>query len=542
MSPFSNQHWRYALALLAPSLAFSTISANLSANDAVLETVVVQTAAMQETQTQPTVAPRPIAIETPVVDAPESPYQDYAPAASCNCCNTSCCTKKKKEAATAKMKSAFGGVFYANDFSHLDDPCYDGPDFCGDCLKDMNTPLGTLSFGGETRFRYHNERNHRGLGITGKDDNFWLSRQRLYADWEISDVFRVYGEVLDAQSMGETFNPRPIEENDLDVLNLFVDVKLIDGPSGRLTARVGRQELLYGAQRTVSPLDWANTRRTFEGVRVLYETGDTSIDGFWTEFVPVSPNSADESDSNRQFYGVYATLKNTNVGQLEAYYIGYDNKTVDFSYHTLGSRVSGKTDRGMLYDFEGAVQFGDNSDGSDHSAGFVTAGVGRKVETNSLSPTVWFYYDYASGEEDFADAGRGDDGYDHLFPLAHKYNGFMDLFGRRNLHDFNVFSVTPLHKKVSLILWYHYFALAEETTPYGVTMAPYNTTTQAESKDLGHEIDVLFNINLNPRNNVLLGYSHFAGGDYYDTPGILPPAAGNDADADFFYAQFQTRY
>ena len=208
----------------------------------------------------------------------------------------------------------------------------------------------------------------------------------------------------------------------------------------------------------------------------------------------------------------------------------------------MGGRVSGATKGKTLYDFEGAYQFGDNTNGTDHFAGFFTAGLGRKIETNFLSPTVWMYYDYASGEDDQAEVRRGDNGYDHLFPLAHKYNGFMDLFGRRNLHDFNIFSLTPLNKKVSMIVWYHYFTLVEDTTPYSVVLTPYNAANAAGDRELGHEIDVLFNINLTARKNILLGYSHFSAGDYFDTTAGLPPGVDQDADADFFYAQFQFRY
>ena len=81
-------------------------------------------------------APVPVAEPTdapaPIVQASEM----AAPmATSCNCCSTPCCTKKQKEGATAAMKGAYKGVFYANDFSYLNDPCYDGPEFIGDCLK-----------------------------------------------------------------------------------------------------------------------------------------------------------------------------------------------------------------------------------------------------------------------------------------------------------------------------------------------------------------------------------------------------------------------
>lgn len=539
---------RLALALLTPAFSACVIGTETAHADEItssgLETVVVQSyledpapvAEVEATAEEEVVMP-------PAASEPPAPvYEEYVPAPVYQSPSCNCCTKDDKAAATAAMKSAYAGVFYGNNFSYLKDPCYDGPSFWGDCLKNMDMPLGTLSLGGETRFRYHNERNHRGVGITGRDDNFWLSRQRLFADWKVCDELRFYGEVLDANSSGEFFGPRPIEENDLDIQNLFVDVKLLDGDMGKFTLRVGRQELLYGAQRTISPLDWANTRRTFEGIRGLYQNGDTSLDAFWTMFVPVDPDSADEANEDIQFYGLYATQKNTGLGTLEAYYLGFDNTIADFSYHTIGSRVSGKTDSGFLYDLEGAFQFGDNANAGDddHSAAFITAGIGRKFETDFLSPTVWFYYDWASGEEDFAEAGRGDGGYDHLFPLAHKYNGFMDLFGRRNLHDINVFSATPLGDKVTMILWYHYFMLDQDTTPYSVVMTPYETTTQAQSRDLGHEIDVAFNINLCPRKNILIGYSHFTAGDYYDDPNIGP--ADEDNDADFFYSQFQMRY
>ncbi|TWU03728.1 alginate export family protein [Neorhodopirellula pilleata] len=512
-----------------------------------LENVIVQTAMQEPVVNDESITadaylqvePVEESVSTPLAE-PVPSYPSYASAVPCNCA----ANKDKEAAAMAAFKKAYGGVFYGNNFSYLNDPHFKGPTFFSDNFKNLDTPFGTMSFGGESRYRYHNERNHRGVGVTGNDDNFWLTRQRLYADWKLCDAVRLYGEVLDADSYGENFNPRPIEVNELDIQNLFADVKLFDNDFGKFTLRVGRQELLYGAQRTVSPLDWANTRRTFEGVRGLYQNGDTSLDMFWTEFVAVDPDDADEADSAQDFYGIYATQKNTGLGDLETYYLGYDDTRAGFSLHTIGSRVSGATKNKILYDFEGAYQFGEDVTAEDHSAGFFTAGLGRKVETNFLSPTVWFYYDYASGEEDFADAARGDGGYDHLFPLAHKYNGFMDLFGRKNLHDFNIFSLTPLNEKVSMIVWYHYFRLVEDTTPYSVVMTPYENPnaggTQALSKDLGHEIDILFNINLNARNNILLGYSHFAAGDYYDPATIGP--ADEDNDADFFYAQFQTQY
>lgn len=443
---------------------------------------------------------------------------------------------KKKEAATAAMKGAYKGLFFDNNYGYLNDPYYDGPEFFGDNLKGLYD--GKLDIGGEARVRYHSENNHRGLGLTGLDDEFWLTRLRLFANYRMNEYFRLYGEYLYADSGGEFFNNRPIEENRGEIQNLFLDTHLTEN----LTLRVGRQELLLGNQRLVSPLDWANTRRTFEGVNTLYRGEKWDLDGFFVHPVnriAATESKIDDADENEDFYGVYATRKGLDIGVVDAYYLGYDDSDVDFSYHTVGSRVAGASKDGLLYEFEGGIQFGENSPGfGNHSAEFFTGGLGRKLNLGDWKPIVWFWYDYASGGDDVP-AARGDDGFDHLFPLGHKYNGFMDLFGRRNLHDLNAQFITPvLGDRVSLLLWYHQFFLVEDTTPYSLVLTPFNPNVAAGDRDLGQEIDILFNININPRHNVLVGYSHFNSGAYYEeTPGVP-----TDADADFFYLQYQTQF
>ena len=437
------------------------------------------------------------------------------------------------------MKSAYAGVFYANNFSYLNDPCYDGPSFFGDSLKGMLN--GKLDVGGEARVRYHNEKNFRGLGLTGRDDNFFLTRYRMFANWRVNDYFRVYGEYLYADSGGERFNNRPIEENRGEIQNLFFDAKLTES----LLLRVGRQEMLFGAQRLISPLDWANTRRTFQGVRGTYSGANWTLDGFFVN--PLNRNAAnedkiDDANENIDFYGVYASNTATSLGTIDTYYLGLNNQILNFDYHTIGSRVAGASDGGLLYSFEGGVQFGSNSPGyGNHNAGFATGGLGRQLNIctrhGAWKPTVWFWYDWASGGDDVP-AARGDNGFDHLFPLAHKYLGFMDLFGRRNINDANVQFITPLMGKVSLLAWYHYFFLDQSTTPYSVVMTPFNAANAAGNRELGQEIDFAFNAAINPRMNVLVGYSYFNSGQYYkSTPGVP-----TSADAEFFWTQFQWRF
>ncbi len=503
--------------------------------------LLAQEAAVADTETSASdQEPAPTVTEAPQPAAPAAEPEVWS-ASTCYC---ACADKKKTEDLAAAMRGAYKGLFFANDFRYLDDRLYDGPYYLGDQFKGIAD--GKIDIGGEYRSRYHHENNHRGLGLTGVDDEFWLSRVRLFANYRINDYVRFYGEYLYADSGGETFNPRPIEENRGDAQNLFFDVKLLEGESGQLSARLGRQELLLGAQRLVSPLDWANTRRTFDGYRLTYKSSDWDVDGFYTNPVArvaatAGSNQWDSANTNQHFYGTYMTRKGLDVGQLDTYYLGFDDETLNFSYHTIGGRVAGKGDE-FLYELEGGVQFGQNSNNSEHGAGFMTAGIGRQLNLcvvggKEWKPTIWGWYDWASGGNGNFVA-TGDNGFHHLFPLAHKYNGLMDLFGRRNLNDVNFQFITPIGKKVNFLLWYHYFFLDQATTPYNVTMAPFNAANAAGDRELGHEIDLLFTVNVNPRHNVLLGYSFFNAGDYYDTTAGVP----TNADADFLYMQYQTRF
>ncbi len=487
-------------------------------------------------------------VEEPATAA-DSPQQDTHVHRCENCGKPkkdekeACCDKKKQEELAKAVATAYKGgpgpytgPFYANNFSYLSDPCY-----CdwhlGEMIKQI--PLGChgmVDFGGEYRLRYQNENNMRGLGLTGISDEFLLQRLRLYSNVKVSKRVRLYGEIIDARSNYEDFNPRPIEEDYFDALNLFADVVLADGDLGKFTARVGRQELLYGAQRQISPLDWANTRRTFEGIRMMWQGSNWDVDGFWVNPVPpIDLANWDEPNYDEKLYGSYATYKKAKEGRkLELYYIGYENDLTDADFHTLGFFFSGNKDNWLL-ETENAYQFGDFA-GNSHSAGAMTLGVGRRLTRCKRSPTVWAYYDWASGSDVVGN------GYFHHFPLAHKYLGFMDFYGRRNIKDLNFLFTLPVSKKIEFLAWYHIFQLQDnDDIPYSVVMTPSPpgiAPAAGQSDNLGTEIDFTVSYNMTPHTNLYVGYSHFETGKFYRTNPTAPFAG----DADFFYTQWLVRF
>jgi hypothetical protein len=442
-------------------------------------------------------------------------------------------------ARSAELNKAVAGaykpVFYDNNFAYIDDPAYDQC-FVGDSLKQMHWgDCWTVDLGGQYRARYQGERNFRGLGLTGNDDDFLLHRTRLFANVKYGDNLRFYGEYIDADSNYETFPPRATEVNRSDMLNLFGDWRFHEGPRGDLAVRVGRQELLYGNQRLISPLDWANTRRTFDGAKLFWIGEDWNIDAFYTRPVTVDPKQFDSGDYEQEFFGTYATYKAIQDHTFDLYYLRYNNGrgSNDFRFNTVGGRMF-VTDDDWMYETEGGTQFGQNTGGSDHAAGFATGGVGRKWADHPWRPVLWGYYDWASGGN--LQAGRR--GFDHLFPLGHKYLGYMDLYGRSNINTPNVQLTFQPYEKLSVLVWYYYFFLDRiDDTPYNVNMTPFSPGVAPGSRDLGQEIDLVFTYTLNPRMEVLFGYSHFFSGAYYNTPG-LP----HNGDADFFYTHYQWNF
>ncbi|MCY2991772.1 MAG: alginate export family protein [Planctomycetota bacterium] len=458
------------------------------------------------------------------------------------------CSCAKMQALKKAVAASHKGVFYDNKFDYLCDPCYDGWAL-GDQLKRLAVgDLITVDVGGQYRLREQSEREMRNMlysppggtarptgGLTGHSDDFLLQRTRLYVNTEIGERVRVYVETLDAQSAHQKFAPRANEVNRWELQNLFGDFVMLEDCGGKLTARLGRQELLYGSQRIISPLDWANTRRTFDAGKLMWKGTDWDIDAFWARPLRREFERLDPSNENRELYGIYSTYKGWGKDTLDLYWLledwhEYPATPPGFDYQTAGGRYNGSSGQ-WLYEAEGGYQFGKNSDRTDHTAGFFTLGLGRKLECLTWKPTLWGYYDWASG------ANQAGNGYSQYEPLGHKYLGYMDFFGRANIEDANVQLTMQPTERLTLLAWFHYFWLQNgHDVPYNVDMVPYANlgTNSAGSRDLGEELDLTATVTLTQRMSAMFGYSHFFSGQFYKTTPSIPYRG----DADFFYTQF----
>lgn len=396
-----------------------------------------------------------------------------------------------------------------------------------------------LSTGGEFWIRYADEHNSR-LGDVEND--YTLSHVRLYGDLWYKDCLRVYGEFVWGDSFGETLPPLPPDVDRGDILDLFADVKLCEMKGKPVYVRVGRQELLYGSQRLTTPLPWANKRHTFQGVKVFRHGETWDFDAFWTQYVPPRADKFDTADEKQNIAGAWLTHRPEKGEFVGLYYLLYDNDNqvvqqqivrAPFQTHTLGSRWAGDNG-GWLWDFEGALQFGEQG-GSDLFAAMATAGVGHCWKEACLCPTLWLYYDYASGD------GNPGDGQVHTFnqqfPFGHYYLGWLDAVARQNIHDLNAHLYLYPAPWITAWLQYHRFWLDESRDALynagGVAIR--RDPTGAAGRDVGNEIDLVLNFHLTRYTDILVSYSRLYGGRFLqNTPG--------PSDAESLYFIFQQRW
>lgn len=457
---------------------------------------------------------------------------------------------KPKAKKKAPPPNPYKPLFYDNDFKYLDDPKDKSPRFWGDSMKRIDlTDCMKMDVGGEYRLRQHNENHLRGSNLSGRNDNFLLERTRLYVNVE-QGCFRFYGEAIDAISDFERYQARTIEENRWDALNLFGDLRLFKGDDGEtLKFRGGRQEMLYGEQRLVSPLDWANTRRTFDGFDLIWRSKNWSVDAFLTRPVGFGQHvnldhNFDHPDESQDFMGVYTSYKGFKNNVVDAYFLRLSESdgvasrftAASFNANLFGARWAGTFDEVWKVDCEGGYQFG-SWDGLSTRAGFVTLGLGHVFKDAKTKPTLFTYWDYASGDSNPNDNIHGT--FNQLFPLGHKYFGFADLVARQNIQDLNFQLTGEFSKKWKYLVWQHVFWLNQsEDALYNANGVPIRAPVPGAGNMVGTELDLLLTYTHDARTDVQFGYSRFFAGHFVHATNPV----GVSGDVDFFYLQASRRF
>src|SRR5258706_2296801 len=390
-------------------------------------------------------------------------------------------------------------------------------------------PLGPddwyVSLGGQYRYRYEyfNNLNFSPPGLAQDEDGYHLNRILAHADLHFGPNFRVFVQGKSSMEDGRDGGPRPVDADEADIQQLFADASFALGGKDSVTLRFGRQDLLYGAQRMISPLDWVNTRRTFEGGKGSVVLGNQTIDLFWVRPVDINKEQLNDGDGQTSFAGVYDSISLPEIfkgggTKLDVYGLALNRTNARFAANAAATTAARDEDRYTAgvrlasnpkpfdFDVEADYQFG-TFGAQDISAWSIALEGGYTLANCPTTPRLYVGFDAASGND------NGDKGtfgtFNQLFPLGHAYFGYIDVIGRQNIIDLHPgVEITPIQnarfaKKVTLRTDYHLFWRENEndavyTVSAGAGSSPatagvLRAASGSTEKYIGAELDLLLN-------------------------------------------------
>jgi hypothetical protein len=294
-----------------------------------------------------------------------------------------------------------------------------------------------LSIGGELRTQYQFLKNEKWGDIPNDNNGFLLNRALLHTDLKIKNKFRLFTQLQSSTAISR-INPNPVEKNELDIHQLFIDYNLFIEKS-KITFRIGRQEILFGSQRLVSVREGPNNRLAFDATKVIFENTHLKSELFYS--FPVKNQYGtfnDKLDTNSKFTGSYTTIKKIPIlDNIDAYYFNLRKNNAKFddakgfeNRNTIGTRIWRKN-HSWNYDFEAAYQFGDIED-DKIEAWTVSLNTTYQFNTIKLKPILGLKTELISGNKKYDD--NTVQTFNPLFPKG-AYFGLAALIGPSNLYD-----------------------------------------------------------------------------------------------------------
>jgi hypothetical protein len=454
---------------------------------------------------------------------------------------------------------------------------------------------GKITFDIQERLRMELRNNNFDFNdsVNGpQDDTFLLQRFRLGALFKPVEWLKFYASGQDSREWFSEDRPdTPFVfgsegDDSFDLREAWVEAgNLAEFP---VSAKIGRQVLIYGDERLVGGFDWNNFGRTFDAAKFTFQvTQKFSVDVFGGSVVNIEGNEPldgddgwefNESDWNRDvFYGVYATDKGGWVGfqQTELFFLGR-NKSQNEPFYSAGALLPGggyaydleqdtytfgahvkSTSTGRLkgFDYEAdiAYQFGNGSlpatglggraqqSALDLGAFAAHAAVGYNFELAPWTPRVGLDYAVATGDENPDD--NKSQSFMNLFPTNHKFYGEMDAFAWKNIHNPSVNVTVKPNSKITLKAAYHLFWLyTNEDAWYRANavsvVRPVTPAAREADNFVGSEVDLVGTYAYSKWLTLQAGYSHFFSSDYVRQTS----PTGADDDADFFYLQSTLKF
>src|SRR5690242_19889759 len=161
-----------------------------------------------------------------------------------------------------------------------------------------------LRLSGEFRTRFEQSGSS---GFSNPEDDYLLARTRFNIAIQPVSWLKFFGQTQDSRGFFQDVgHPAPPYQDSWDIRQAYVEIG--DAEKGPIAITTGRQEINLGDQRLVGSLDWTNTARSFDAVRVSVRHSGYRLDGFASSVVDQHDQELNHHTQGNNLHGLYGGL------------------------------------------------------------------------------------------------------------------------------------------------------------------------------------------------------------------------------------------
>ena len=373
----------------------------------------------------------------------------------------------------------------------------------------------TLSAQLRPRFEYRNGA-YRPL-VEGESPAILTNnRTRLNFDYKHTDRLHLYISLQNVNVWGQAQQIQAVDRTGgMSVFEAYAEFPLVN----TLSAKVGRQMIVLDDDRIFGSLDWHPAGRSHDAVNLNWTPCDQwTLRGFFAynqSGSTTTPTLNVNTPSGQNFtpgwgqdyqhlQALHAHYSISEAHQLSLLFanLGYrTDDSADQNMQTFGAHYTGKSNQ-LSYGASAYMQTGKNNTGADKSAYMFAVNAGYKFSPIfGLTAGV----DYLSGNA--SDDNSKDKKFNPFSGTNHKFYGFMDYYYvgfTPSVGLLNPYLTANVRtgEKSNLSATFHYFAPAAKFEVGGKKHSSY-----------GSEIDLVYNLKVQPFIGLQLGYSTYFAND-----------------------------
>lgn len=379
----------------------------------------------------------------------------------------------------------------------------------------------TLSAQLRPRFEYRNGA-YRPL-VEGESPAILTNnRTRLNFDYKHTDRLHLYISLQNVNVWGQSQQIQAVDRTGgMSVFEAYAEFPLVN----TLSAKVGRQMIVLDDDRIFGSLDWHPAGRSHDAVNLNWTPSEKlTLRGFFAynqSGSTTTPTLNVNTPSGQNFtpgwgqdyqhlQALHAHYSISEAHQLSLLFanLGYrTDDSADQNMQTFGAHYTGKSNQ-LSYGASAYLQTGKNAAGADKSAYMFAVNAGYK-----FSPIFGLTagIDYLSGNASDDTSGK-DKVFNPFSGTNHKFYGFMDYYyvgapgsnAAPSAGLLNPYLTANVRtgEKSNLSATFHYFAPAAKFEVGGKKHSSY-----------GSEIDLVYNLKVQPFIGLQVGYSTYFAND-----------------------------